>query len=125
MRAWTDERMDRAIAGVLRGGVLLASALIAAGTALFLVRHGGEPASFAHFRGEPVAPRHVAGIVREALAARGRGLAQLGLLVLVATPIARVAFSVFAFAARRDRTYVGVTIGVLAILGFSLLGAHP
>lgn len=55
-------------------------------------------------------------------AGRGRGLIQLGLLILIATPVARVVFSVFAFAQQKDRLSVGVTLLVLAILRYSLLG---
>jgi uncharacterized membrane protein len=54
---------------------------------------------------------------------RGRGLIQLGLLFLIATPIARVAFSIVGFAIERDRMYVVFTLIVLAILLYSLLGS--
>jgi uncharacterized membrane protein len=43
-------------------------------------------------------------------------------LLLVATPVARVIFSVAAFALQRDRTYVVITLIVLAVLGYSLFG---
>jgi uncharacterized membrane protein len=64
------------------------------------------------------------GIVKDALTFQGRGLIQLGLLLLIATPIARVAFSVAAFALQRDRLYVVVTLIVLAVLIYSLTGGH-
>ena len=53
------------------------------------------------------------------------GLIQLGLLLLVATPVARVVFSVFAFARQHDLTYVVLTMMVLAVLIYSLVGWHP
>jgi uncharacterized membrane protein len=74
--------------------------------------------------GEPTDLRTLSGIVKDALAFRGRGLIQLGLLLLIATPLARVAFSVVAFAIQRDRLYVGVTLIVLAVLIYSLMGGH-
>jgi len=74
--------------------------------------------------GEPTDLRSVSGIVKDALAFRGRGLIQLGLLVLIATPVARVAFSVAAFAMQRDRLYVVVALIVLAVLMCSLTGAR-
>jgi uncharacterized membrane protein len=49
---------------------------------------------------------------------------QLGLLLLIATPVARVAFSVFAFALQRDRLYVVVTLAVLGVLAFSMTGGQ-
>nr|MBN2278700.1 DUF1634 domain-containing protein [candidate division Zixibacteria bacterium] len=50
----------------------------------------------------------------------GNGIIQLGLLFLIATPIARVFFSVFAFFRKRDYLYTLITLIVLIILLFSL-----
>jgi uncharacterized membrane protein len=74
--------------------------------------------------GEPTDLLTLSGIVKDALAFRGRGLIQLGLLLLIATPIARVAFSVVAFVIQRGRPYVVVTLIVLAVLIYSLTGGH-
>ncbi len=120
MRAWTDRRMERFIGQILRAGVLLATSLVLAGTALHLARHGLERPDFRAFAGAPRALRGIAATTRAALRSGGRGLIQLGLRVLVATPVARVAFSIFAFAAQRDRTYVVITITVLGVLGLGL-----
>jgi uncharacterized membrane protein len=64
--------------------------------------------------------------LREALVWRPHAAAviQLGLLLLVATPVARVIFSVFAFAWERDWLYVLLTLIVLAVLLYSLFAAH-
>ena len=56
---------------------------------------------------------------------RGRGLIQLGVLLLIATPVARVVFSAWAFARQRDWTYVLVTLFVLAVLLFGLFYGQP
>jgi uncharacterized membrane protein len=121
----TEERMDRIIAGLLRGGVLLAGALVLAGAVLHLAHHGGDPADFRVFRAAPQELRGARGMVRLALGGTGRGLILLGLLVLVATPVARVAFSVLGFAAQRDRTYVLVALAVLAALAVAFFGMNP
>ena len=68
--------------------------------------------------------RTISGILHEALVLSGRGLIQLGLLILIATPIARVAFSFFAFLYQRDWLYVVVTLMVLGLLLYSLVGGH-
>ena len=47
---------------------------------------------------------------------------QLGLLLLIATPVARVAFSLVAFIRQRDRTYIVITTIVLGLLLYSLMG---
>jgi uncharacterized membrane protein len=61
--------------------------------------------------------------VHAALALRGRGIVQLGLLFLIATPVARVAFAAFGFAIERDWLYVGISSFVLLVLLYSLLGS--
>ena len=119
-RGWTDEQVDQVIGNLLRVGVLLAAVLTAAGGLLYLVRHGGEPAGHRVFEGEPADLRSPVGIVRDALALRSRGLIQLGVLVLMATPVARVLFSVYAFLRQRDWTFVVVTLIVLTVLLCSL-----
>ena len=60
-------------------------------------------------------------IVQNALALNSLGIIQLGLLVLIATPIVRVILSVVAFALERDLLYVAVTVVVLAVLLYSFL----
>src|SRR5258705_212762 len=107
---------------LLRTGVILAAAFVLAGGVVFLVRHPEPVTNYRVFQGEPEESRTVTGIFHEALALHGRGLIQLGLLILIATPIARVAFSVVAFLYQRDWMYVAVTVMVLGLLVYSLLG---
>ncbi len=121
----TDERLDSMGSFVLRLGVNLAAAIVLAGAVVFLYRHGHELAHYAVFRGEPSDLRTIGGILRDAAALSGRGLIQLGLLALVATPVARVALSLVVFAVQRDRIYVAVTLLVLALLLLSLTGHTP
>lgn len=119
-RGWTDQRVDEIIGNLLRVGVILSAAVVLSGGVLYLAQHGSTVPDYRVFRGEPAYLRGVSGIVSDTRALDGRGLIQLGLLVLLATPIARVAFSVVAFALERDRTYVAVTLTVLAVLFYSL-----
>lgn len=120
---WTDQKLEVIIANLLRAGVTLAAAVVFAGGLVFLIRHGVSPASYRVFVGEPSDLRHWKGIVRAALALRGQGIIQLGLLFLIATPVARVAFSAFAFAIERDWLYVSIATFVLLVLLYSLLGS--
>ncbi|MBZ5544087.1 MAG: DUF1634 domain-containing protein [Acidobacteriia bacterium] len=119
---WTDHRVEVIIGNLLRAGVLLAAAVVLVGGGIFLVRHGSAAPHYAVFRGEPTDLRTPSGVLAEAVRLQGRGIIQLGLLILLATPLARVAFSVFAFTMERDRLYVIVTLIVLAVLAFSLAG---
>jgi len=125
MRAWTDERVERVIGTLLRWGVILAAAVVLAGGVMYLARYGSTIPDYRVFRGEPSDLRNVSGIVTDAVSWRSRGLIMFGLLLLIATPMARVAFSVVAFALQRDRTYVMVTLIVLAALLYGLTRAGP
>jgi uncharacterized membrane protein len=119
--ARTDKRIDEWMGLLLRSGVILAASIVLIGGVVYLVRHP-YPMNYRVFQSEPENLRTVSGILREALAFHGQGLIQLGLLVLIATPIARVVFSVFAFLSQRDWTYVVFTLFVLGLLLYSLLG---
>ncbi len=121
MRGWTDERVDTVIGRLLQTGVLLASLVVLAGGILYLFRYGGTHPSYAQFSGEPGPLHTLGGIASSARALESRGIIQFGLVLLVATPVARVVFSVFAFILERDWTYVLVTLLVLAILSYSLV----
>jgi uncharacterized membrane protein len=123
-REWNDERIEGIVGTLLRTGVVLAGAVVLAGGILFLLRHGGEQPNYGVFRGEPSDLRSVKGIAADVWAGSARGLIQLGLLLLVATPVARVVFSVAGFVLERDRAYVVITLVVLAVLVFSLAGGH-
>ena len=121
---WTDEQAEQIIGNLLRIGVSIAAAVVSLGGSIYLLRHGAALPQYQVFRGEPADLRTVSGIVADVLSFRARGLIQFGLLLLIATPVARVAFSVFAFARQHDRTYVVVTLIVLSILIFSLAGGR-
>lgn len=120
--AWNDQKIEDIIGNLLRIGVGTAAAVVLVGAAAYLVRHGFGHANYRVFRGEPSDLRTLRGIVRAAVGLHPRGIIQLGLVLLIATPVARVAFSVFAFAVERDRMYVVFTLLVLGILILSLAG---
>jgi uncharacterized membrane protein len=120
---WTDQRVEVIIANLLRVGVIVSASIVLAGGLAFLARHGSTHASYRVFRGEPTDLREFTGIARAALKLHGPGIIQLGLLFLIATPVARVAFAAFAFAVERDWLYVGISGFVLIVLLYSLLGS--
>ncbi len=123
-KRWTDRDAERIIAVILRAGVSLSSAVVSLGAVVYLGRHPREPVDYRVFRGEPTDLRTLGGVVRDALALHGRGILQLGVVLLILTPVLRVAFSILAFATERDWMYVAFTTTVLAILLYSLLGPY-
>jgi uncharacterized membrane protein len=120
-QAWTDEQLERVMGNLLRAGVLLAAAVVLVGGIMYLAQRGREPADYREFHGVPEELRSPIGIMREASHLQSRGLIQLGLLLLVATPVARVAFTIYAFLRQHDYTYVVVALIVLGILLYGLL----
>ena len=116
-----DFKVEQIIGQLLRAGVLLAAAVVVLGGALYLRQSSSATASYQTFRGEPVALKTISGVVHGAFSGEPQAVIQLGLLLLIATPIARVLFSVGAFALERDWLYVGLTLVVLGVLLFSVM----
>ena len=117
--------VDTAISRLLRTGVVLSMAIVLAGLTFTFIHHpqymrsktalGGLTAADAVY---PHRVRDVAVLLRDW---RGQGMVMLGLLMLIATPVARVALSIVAFALERDRLYVIITAAVLALLCVSFV----
>lgn len=121
----TDEMVEQIIGNLLRIGVLLAAAVVLIGGIIYLNQHGADHPEYHIFHGVPPALCHIHGILQWASNLRGRGIIQLGLLLLIATPVARVFLSLLAFTLQRDRIYMAMTLLVLLILLYSLFGdAH-
>jgi uncharacterized membrane protein len=100
--------------------IALAAAAVFLSGVVYLSQHGTVPGDFRSFHGEPADLCSPFGILRDALKLNGRGMIQLGVLLLIATPVARVVLTVYAFGREHDWLYVLITGIVLAVLLFSL-----
>ena len=105
-----------AIGNVLRFGVLTSLAVLLVGIIYF---YGLRLLGLLH---HPVFPDTLAGVMNGLMHGDSVSIIMLGLVILLATPVLRVAVSIFAFAIEEDRTYVIITSLVLAILLFSIFG---
>lgn len=117
-----DSRIEVMIGSLLRTGVLIAAAVVIIGGSMYAVHHCKDPMQVKTFHGEAPSLRSPAGVLAAAFQGNARAIIQLGLLLLVATPVARVVFSAVAFALEGDRLYVGLTLVVLVVLAYSLFG---
>jgi uncharacterized membrane protein len=117
---WTEHQVEQFIGNLLRAGVVLAALVVLAGGVRYLVHYGEAVPEYRLSPEESQELCHVEGILRQALHGHSRGLIQLGLLLLIATPVARVAFSVVAFALQRDGKFVLITLIVFGTLLYSL-----
>jgi uncharacterized membrane protein len=118
----TDRSIERIVSLILRSGVLISGTVVFLGGVVFLARHGHEWVDYHTFHAQPASDRFVHEILAGAVSFRARSIIQIGVLLLLATPIVRVAFSILGFALERDKLYVFITSIVLAILLYSLIG---
>jgi uncharacterized membrane protein len=119
---WSDHRVEQTVGRLLQIGVMLAAVVVIVGGAALLAQHGGARADFREFRPESSTLRSLRGIADGVGRLDSRAVVQLGLVLLLATPVARVALTLVAFLLQRDRLYVVMTAVVLALLLFGLLG---
>ena len=117
----TDHAVEQLVGRLLQIGVAIAALVVIVGGVLLLAHHGGEVPSYSTFRGEPESIRTLYGVVHGLMAADARSIIQFGLLLLIATPILRVAFTWVAFVLQHDWVYVGITTVVLALLLYGLI----
>ena len=123
-----DQRLEVAMGRLLQTGVTVAAVLVFIGGILAL-RHPGMPIpGYRHFQapGASASPHgaaldSISGVFHQLAGGSGASIIARGLLVLIATPIARVIFAIIGFARERDWLYTLVSFIVLAILAFSLL----
>lgn len=116
-----DQRMEIIMGRVLQVGVLLASLVMLVGGLLYVRSHHGETPNYRVFSSEPQNLRHFGGIAGGIRAGDPAAVIQLAVLLLIATPVARVVFALIAFAIERDKLYVVVSALVLAVLLYGFL----
>lgn len=115
-----DKALETLVGRLLQVGVTVAALLVSIGLVRYVIGQGGDSVSYHVFQGEPNEFRSMLGILEAASRFSRRGFIQLGILVLIATPVARVFLSLVVFARQRDWVYVLITTVVLGVLGFSL-----
>ncbi len=115
-----DQRLEVIISVLLRTGVLISAVVVLLGGVCFLSKHGHEQPAYRVFHETPRMYRSISGVMHAVGPSNCQAVIQLGLLLLILTPVARVAFSLLGFGLERDGTYAVITSIVLAILVYSL-----
>lgn len=108
-----EDRAQNAIAAVLRYGSSISTAVMAVGIIFGLVRGGGSLAR----PGSELSP---AMLLSRALHFDPVGVTELGILLLLLTPVFRIVIAVVTFGLERDTKYVLISLGVLAVMAFSI-----
>jgi uncharacterized membrane protein len=118
-------QIELLISWLLRAGVVISLATVAAGLVLMFIHHPGYLYSVIDLQRltSPGAafPSTLREVADGLLAMRGQAVVVVGLLLLIATPIMRVAVSIAGFVLQRDRAFVVITSAVLALLLVSFL----
>lgn len=129
---WAERDMEILIGKLLRYGVILSCAITLFGGIIYIFQNHGV--SMDHYKPTPDGLpfpgvdhylRELSTIIPRVLSFDGAAIIQLGVCVLIATPILRVAISVIAFLIEKDYMYVVITLIVLSIIiANMLLGLH-
>jgi len=122
MTMWNDKKLDVVVSVVLRTGVVLAAALVLIGGIAYLASDGQAVFDHRTFQGTPPQLTYIGGVLEGVVALHPLYVIQLGLLLLIATPVVRVIVCVAGFALERDWTYAIVSMIVLAFLLVGIVG---
>lgn len=124
-------RKEEVLSLVLRWGVIVSAAIIIAGLALLIIsRHSGYGASFdivklLYFDESKTPhgfyPTNLQTVLNDVLSLKPFAIIDLGLIILIATPVLRVGMSILLFWLEGDRRYVAITTLVLTVLILSIL----
>ena len=115
-----DKDIELIMGNLLRYGVLTSLTIVLIGAFFYLFQHGHEIPWYHEFKGEPKRITEVKMVWQTAWHGRGRSIIQLGLFVLIATPIARIVFSIIGYILERDYLYILITLIVLSVILYSL-----
>ncbi|WP_222538473.1 DUF1634 domain-containing protein [Pedobacter polysacchareus] len=118
----TDYDMEQLIGQVLRYGVLTSGIIAIIGGIWYLIQSGSGIPNYTSFSGEPAGYTSLTGIIKGLAAGSAKEIIQLGVVILIATPILRIVFSLFSFILEKDRLYIVITLIVLLIIIFSMFG---
>ena len=124
MKRINDLDIQQIIGWVLRLGVIISMAVVFIGGCFYWYRHSGETANYSKFTGVPDFVHSAPGIWHGILTLRGRAIIQAGIILLIATPVIRVLFSMLGFLLEKDWLYTGISLLVLGIIITSALTGH-
>jgi uncharacterized membrane protein len=111
-----DFDIEATMGRLLRIGVVAAAFVVTCGALLFLLHHGSDLADHHNFSGEPASLTHPVHIVTHAFDWQSDSIIQLGILLLILTPVARIIFAIVGFFLEKDYLYVVIGIIILSII---------
>ncbi len=124
MKKFKDTDMQALLGKVLRTGTILSIGIVLFGGVIFLYRHGNSIVNYGRFTGIPDFVHYTKQLIPAALAFKGQAIIQIGIILLIGTPIMRVLFSAIGFALERDYFYVFISLLVFFIIVMSLISGY-
>lgn len=124
MSKFKDTDIQTLIGLVLRWGMILSMSIVFLGGVFYIYRHGHSVPDFRTFKGIPAFLQTTGSLFHAAFTFKGQAIIQLGIILLIATPILRVVFSTIGFAIEKDYLYVAISLLVLIIIFTSMLSGH-
>lgn len=115
-----DRDVEQIMGNLLRYGVLASAMIVLTGAVVYLMQHAQDAPHYTHFEGEPSGLKTLGDTWRSAWQGNGLAIIQAGLFVLIATPIARIIFSIISYLIEKDYLYLLITGAVLAIILWNL-----
>ena len=119
-----DTDMQLLLGRVLRAGMITSVSIVFFGGVLYLYRHGSSVPDYRVFKGVPPFLQNIGSLFEAAFTLHGQAIIQLGIILLIATPILRVMFSTMGFVLEKDYLYTCISILVLIIIFASMLSGH-
>jgi uncharacterized membrane protein len=124
MKKFKDRDMQVLLGHVLRAGTIISVSIVFIGGIFFIYRHGQSITDYHKFNGIPNFVQTASGIFHGIWALKGQAMIQLGIALLIATPIIRIIFSAIGFVLEKDYMYLGISLLVLGIIFFSMMSGH-
>src|SRR6185312_640082 len=117
---WTEEEIDRRMGRLLKARVFIAAGVMLAGGIVYLFVERQPPPDYTEFHSDAAVLGSISHIFRLALRGNAAAIIQIGTLLMIATPVARVAFAAYAYLRSHDRMYVVISSIVLVLLLYGI-----
>ena len=124
MNKFKDKDRQVIIGWILRTGVIASMFIVFIGGIIFLYRHGESTPDYHVFKGAPAFIHNISGIMQGVLNLKGQAIIQAGIILLIATPVVRVAFAFIGFLIEKDYLYTVISLIVLLIIIASMISGQ-
>jgi uncharacterized membrane protein len=124
MNKLKDTDIQSLLGKVLRAGTVMSMSIVFLGGILYIYRHGYSVVNYHKFTGIPDFVQYTSRLIPGAISFKGQAIIQIGIILLIFTPILRVFVSSIGFLLEKDYLYTFISLVVLAIIFASMLSGH-